>query len=80
MDAAYPATHEHIPAHVYQAHRGPDGRIDIWDCDEHVYALPEGFPAEHVAVVARAIEKAFDRGHRHGQIDKASEIRQALML
>lgn len=82
MDAAYLAadTEEFIPARPYTAHRGPDGRIDIWDCDEHLFALPPGFPAEHIAVVAQAIEKAFDRGHKAGEIAKAAEIRRALLL
>lgn len=57
-----------------------DGSVHIWDDEEHLLALPTGFPVEHLPAIAKAIEAAYERGRIAGQWDKARESRWALML
>ncbi|MGU3463215.1 hypothetical protein ACLBXO_00040 [Methylobacterium sp. C33D] len=73
-------TSETFNAGPYQAYRAEDGKIDIYDSDEHLFALPAGFPAEFVRTVAKAMDTAYERGRVSGQVSKAYEIRQALMM
>jgi hypothetical protein len=57
-----------------------DGSIHLWDDEEHLIALPAGFPVEHLPAIGRAIHSSYERGRIAGQWDKAYEIRRSLML
>lgn len=57
-----------------------DGSVHIWNDEEHLLALPAGFPVDLLPTIAKAIEAAFERGRVAGQWDKAYEIRRALKL
>ncbi|CAO4148644.1 hypothetical protein CLBKND_04749 [Methylorubrum aminovorans] len=78
MDAT--DTIETLSAKPYAANRASDGRIELWDDEDRLATLPADFPVGMLAAVAQAIEAAYDRGHHRGAVDKAFEIRRALLL
>ena len=71
---------ETLNAGRYQAYRSPDHEIELYDAENHLCTLPYDFPVELLPTVAKVFHAGYLRGHKAGEIEKASEIRRALML
>lgn len=57
-----------------------DGSIHLWDGEDHLVALPAGFPVDLLPTIGKALDAAYERGRVAGQWDKTFEIRRALNL
>ncbi|MEH3065300.1 MAG: hypothetical protein PGN33_21985 [Methylobacterium radiotolerans] len=73
-------TNETLNAGRYQAYRSPDHEIELYDAENHLCTLPHDFPVALLPRVAEVFWAGYLRGHTAGEVEKARQICQALLL